>query len=40
MLMKKIDFSVRSMKSRADTHVTVRKYTRREYKSLYKQSHG
>jgi len=29
---EKFDFIVRSMKSLADTHMPVRKYTRREYK--------
>jgi len=32
MLSEKFDFIVRSMKSLADTHTPVRKYTRREYK--------
>ena len=33
---KKFDFIVRSMKSLADTHMPVRKYTRREYKPKQK----
>jgi len=39
---KKFDFIVRSMKSLADTHMPVQKYTRREYKLKLKPwiSHG
>jgi len=33
---EKFDFIVRSMKSLANTHMPVRKYTRRKYTSKYK----